>query len=464
VRVACFDSTQLRQDSFCQGAAFRQGAIHLPIPSNQPFSKGHEPIIGPHPLMPVALFGLSYKTAPLDLREAVSFDPDSLLRSLPGLTCEPSVREAVVVSTCHRTEIYTELTDVVAAKEHAMSWLADQRGIPRRAFGQHVYHRFERDAVAHLFRVAAGLDSMVVGEDQILGQVRESFKIAGQAGTVRTRLDATFRRAIRTGKRARTETKINRHSASIGTVAADLARQALGSLEGRHILVIGAGEMSELATRHLIRHGASELVVANRSQRRREKLAELPGVSAMPLQDVPRLLSEADIVITSTGASTHIVTRDMLAGREAPLVIIDLGVPRDVEPAAGDIPNVRLYNVDQLDEVLAGRQHNPAEEIEHVERIVDEELTDWDRWHATLGVVPTITAITDQADDVRDRETARALARLGHLSDRDRKEVAALAHAITRKLLHRPIGRLKESSLPDGYLEMARDLFGVEDK
>lgn len=413
--------------------------------------------------MPVALFGLSYKTAPLDLREAVSFDSDSLLRSLPGLTCEPSVREAVVVSTCHRTEIYTELTDVVAAKEHAMSWLADQRGIPRRAFGQHVYHRFEREAVAHLFRVAAGLDSMVLGEDQILGQVRESFKIAGQAGTVRARLDSTFRRAIRVGKRARTETAINRHSASMGTVAADLARQALGSLEGRRILVIGAGEMSELATRHLIRHGASELVVANRSPRRGQKLAELPGVSAVPLQDVPRLLAEADIAITSTGANQHLVTRDMLVGRQTPLVIIDLGVPRDVEPAVGDLSSVRLYNVDQLDEVLAGRQHNPADEIARVESIVEQELADWDRWHATLGVVPTIAAISDQADEMRDRETARAFARLSHLSERDRQEVAALAQAITRKLLHHPIDRLKNGSLPEGYLEMARDLFGIEE-
>ena len=212
--------------------------------------------------MPVALFGLSYKTAPLDLREAVSFDAESLAASLPGLTCEPSVREAVVVSTCHRTEIYTELTDMIAAKEHAMAWLADQRGLSRRVFGQHVYHRFERDAVGHLFRVAAGLDSMVLGEDQVLGQVREAFKIAGRAGTVRTRLDTTFRRAIRAGKRARTETSINRHAASIGSVAADLARQALGSLEGRSIVVIGAGEMAELAARHLVRHGASELVVA----------------------------------------------------------------------------------------------------------------------------------------------------------------------------------------------------------
>ncbi|MBV8087390.1 MAG: glutamyl-tRNA reductase [Chloroflexi bacterium] len=412
--------------------------------------------------MPVALFGLSYKTAPLDLREAVSFDAESLRSSLPGLTCEPSVREAVVVSTCHRTEIYTELTDVVAAKEHAMSWLADQRGISRRAFGQHVYHRFERDAVAHLFRVAAGLDSMVVGEDQILGQVREAFKIAGQAGTVRTRLDSTFRRAIRVGKRARTETKINRHAASIGTVAADLARQALGSLEGKQILVIGAGEMSELATKHLLRHGASQLVVANRSQRRGSKLAELPGVSAVALAEVPRLLAEADIVITSTGALRPLVTFDMLAGRETPLAIIDLGVPRDVEPSVAELPNVRLYNVDQLDEAVALRQHNPEAEIQAVEGIVEQELLDWDHWHATLGVVPTISAIAERADEVRDGETARALARLGHLSDRDRQEVAALAQAITRKLLHGPIDRLKSADLPEGYLEMARDLFGIE--
>ncbi|HEX6511287.1 MAG TPA: glutamyl-tRNA reductase [Chloroflexota bacterium] len=413
--------------------------------------------------MPIALFGLSYKTAPLDLREAVSFDAESLARSLPGLTCDPSVREAVVVSTCHRTEIYTELTDMVAAKAHAMSWLADQRGVSRRAFGQHVYHRFERQAVEHLFRVAAGLDSMVLGEHQVLGQVREAFKTASRAGTVRTRLDATFRRAIRVGKRARTETNINRHSASIGSVAADLARQALGSLEGRKTLVIGAGEMAELAARHLLRHGASELVVANRSRRRGEKLGAQLGVEVMPLADVPRLLNETDIVLTSTGSRRHLVTPDMLAGRERPLVIIDLGLPRDVDPAVGDLPNVRLYNVDQLDEVIAGKQHGQAEDVARVERIVAEELLDWDRWHASLGVVPTVSALTAWADEVRDRETARTLARLTQLSDRDRREVAALAQAVARKLLHQPVARLKSGALPDGYVDTVRDLFGIDD-
>ncbi|HLG69444.1 MAG TPA: glutamyl-tRNA reductase [Chloroflexota bacterium] len=413
--------------------------------------------------MPVALFGLSYKTAPLDLREAVSFDAESLSQALPGLTCEPSVREAVVVSTCHRTEIYTELTDMVAAKEHAMSWLADQRGLSRRAFGQHVYHRFERDAVEHLFRVAAGLESMVLGEDQILGQVREAFKIAGRAGTVRTRLDTTFRRALRVGKRARTETNINRHSASIGSVAADLARQALGSLEDKRTVVIGAGEMAELAARHLLRNGASDLVVVNRSQRRGEALAAKLGVTSVALSDVSRLLAEADIAITSTGSHDHLVTADMLADREQPLVIIDLGLPRDVEPAAGELPNVRLYNVDQLDEVLAGQEQAHAGDVARVEQIVAEELLDWDRWHASLGVVPTISALTGWAEDVRDRETSRTLGRLSHLSERDRQEVAALAQAVTRKLLHGPIDRLKSGALPDGYLDVARDLFGLED-
>jgi glutamyl-tRNA reductase len=413
--------------------------------------------------MSLALFGLSYKTAPLDLREAVSFDAVSLARSLPGLTCEPAVREAVVVSTCHRTEIYTELTDVVAAKEHAMSWLADQRGLSRRAFGQHVYHRFEREAVEHLFRVAAGLDSMVLGEDQVLGQVRDAFKIASNAGTVRSRLDTTFRRAIRAGKRARTETNINRHSASIGSVAADLARQTLGSLEGRRTLVIGAGEMAELAARHLLRHGASELVVANRSRARGQWLAQKLGVSAMPLSAMSRLLPNFDIAITSTGARQHLVTPDMLADRRKPLVIIDLGLPRDVDPGVGDVPGVRLYNVDQLDEVLAGRQHHQAEDVAQVEQIISQELLDWDRWHASLGVVPTISALSGWADEVHERETVRTLARLSHLSERDRQEVAALAQAVARKLLHGPIDRLKNGSLPEGYVDMARDLFGLDE-
>jgi glutamyl-tRNA reductase len=413
--------------------------------------------------MPVALFGLSYKTAPLDLREAVSFDAEALAHSLPGLTCEPAVREAVVVSTCHRTEIYTELTDVVAAKEHAMSWLADQRGIPRREFGRHVYHRFERGAVEHLFRVAAGLDSMVLGEDQVLGQVRDAFKIASRAGTVRSRLDTTFRRALRVGKRTRTETRINRHAASLGSVAADLAQRALGSLDNRSILVVGAGEMAELTVRHLLKNGAVKLVVANRSQTRGDKLARLPGVTVVGLQEVPRLFSAVDIAITSTSAPGHLVTTEMLRTRRDPLVIIDLGLPRDVEPAAAELPNVTLYNVDQLDAVLAGTEQVHTEDLQRAEAIVAEELAGWDRWRASLGVSPTIAAISDRADGIRDQELQRTLARLGHLSERDRREVAALANAITRKLLHRPIDRLKSSSLPEGYLETARELFGIDE-
>ncbi|MGH2520224.1 MAG: glutamyl-tRNA reductase, partial [Chloroflexota bacterium] len=229
--------------------------------------------------MPLALFGLSYKTAPLELRERVAFDSAALLHSLPGLTCVPHVREAVVVSTCHRTEIYTELTDMDAAKEHAMAWLADERGIPRRTFNAHVYHRFGADAARHLFRVTAGLDSMVIGEAQILGQVREAFKVATHAQTVRTKLDTTFRQALKVGKRARTETSINRYASSLGSVAADLAEQALGSLRQKRILVLGAGEMAKLTVTHLVANGAAQLVVANRSLHGAERLEQLPGVT-----------------------------------------------------------------------------------------------------------------------------------------------------------------------------------------
>jgi glutamyl-tRNA reductase len=237
----------------------------------------------------------------------------------------------------------------------------------------------------------------------------------------------------------------------------------LGSLDGRTILVVGAGEMAELATRHLLRHGASKLIVANRSRPRSDKLASLPGVSTTTLQDVPRLLHEVDIVITSTSAPGHIVTAGMLTARQQPLVIIDLGLPRDVEPAAGAIPGVRLYNVDQLDAVLAGTEQVHADDLRRAEMIVSEELDEWDRWHATLGALPTIVAINDRADSIREREVARTLARLGHLSERDAREVKALAHAITRKLLHGPIDRLKADSLPEGYLEMARELFGLDE-
>ena len=412
--------------------------------------------------MPLALFGLSYKTAPLELRERVAFDSAALLHSLPGLTCVPHVREAVVVSTCHRTEIYTELTDMDAAKQHAMAWLADERGIPRRTFNAHVYHRFDADAARHLFRVTAGLDSMVIGEAQILGQVREAFKVATRAQTVRAKLDTTFRQALKVGKRARTETSINRYASSLGSVAADLAEQALGSLQQKRILVLGAGEMAKLAVTHLVSNGATQLVVANRSLHGAERLEQLPGVTTARLAELARLLPEVDILIASTGSSSYLVTPEMLRGRNRPLVIVDLGLPRDVDPAVGDLPGARLYNVDQLDQALARGRHGQEEDVAQVERIIDTELLAWQQWQASQGAIPTIAALQARAAEVREGELRKALAKLAHLSERDRQEVAALAGAVSAKLLHLPMQRLKRADLGSGYLDVARDLFGLE--
>ncbi|MDE3075597.1 MAG: glutamyl-tRNA reductase, partial [Chloroflexota bacterium] len=367
-------------------------------------------------------------------------------------------------STCHRTEIYTELTDVDAAKQHAMAWLADERGIPRRVFSQHVYHRFDREAVDHLFRVSAGLDSMVVGEAQILGQVREAFKTAAQARTVRARLDTTFRWALKVGKRARTETRINRYSSSIGSVAADLARAALGTLAGKMILVVGAGEMAELATKHLVSHGASELVIANRSLKNAEKLSSLPGVRAARLSELAALMVDADIVITSTGAGGYLIGQEMLQGRGQPLVIIDLALPRDVDPAVAELPGVRLFNIDQLDETIAIGRKGQEAEIARVEDIILQELEEWDVWHSSLGALPTVAALNQLADGIRERELRRTFSRLTHLSERDRREVAALAHAISGKLLHNPMQRLKSRGLGSGYLDVVRDLFGLDEQ
>ncbi|MHB8620900.1 MAG: glutamyl-tRNA reductase, partial [Chloroflexota bacterium] len=244
---------------------------------------------------------------------------------------------------------------------------------------------------------------------------------------------------------------------------ADLAQRALGSLEGKRIVVLGAGEMSELATTHLVSHGASELLVANRTVERAERLAELPGVHPVPLEDIPRLVANADIVIASTGAGFHLLTPDMLAGREQPLVIIDLGVPRDVDPEVGKLPCVRLYNVDQLDEAIAVRQQGQEEDLVRVRAIVEEEMAQWREWHASLGAVPTIAALRDLAESVCEAEVERSLARLKHLSERDRREVAALAQAVAAKLIHRPISRLKTSPPAPGYLDVARDLFGLDE-
>jgi glutamyl-tRNA reductase len=397
--------------------------------------------------MKLLLVGTSHRLAPVEVRERVALDPDgeaALARRLG------EGGEAVCLSTCNRTELYLAASDTDAVGERATGELAELGGVPRSELEPYLY-RLEQDAAAaHLFRVAAGLDSLVPGEGEIQGQVRSAYG----RGAVGPLLDRLFRQALHTGKRVRTETAISESPASVASAAAALAAQVFGDLAGRRILVIGAGKVGELAARNLVKRGAELSFVANRTVDRASSLAERFGGSALPLDRVESELAQADIVVSSTSAREQILAREQVervlpARRGRPLLLVDLAVPRDLDPAIKEVHGCFLYDIDDLqgvvEETLSGRRG----EATKAEAIVAAEGERFREWLASLEAVPAITSLRERAEAIRRGELAKASPRLAGLSDRERHAVESLTNQIVNKLLHQPIMRLKEVGLED---------------
>jgi glutamyl-tRNA reductase len=415
--------------------------------------------------MLVMVLGLSYKTAPLALMERVVFSPEALPDALTTLH-EQGVH-GVILSTCNRVEIYALVGHQDSGRRALLRYLADYHGLPVGDLAPYVYVASQEEAVGHLFRVACGLDSMVLGETQVLGQVRGAYRAAqrhGQPGPLLARL---FLQALEVGKRAHRETRICQSAASVSAAAVGMARQSLGALEARTALVVGAGETSRLTARTLQASGMGELLVMNRTVEHAEALARAVGGEALPLQALQPALARADVVISSTGAPRYVVgeptVRSAMAQRpRRPLYCIDVAVPRDVDPAVGAVPNVYLYNLDHLAAVREDYADCRAGDVRQVERIVDEETTRFFHWWDAREVVPTIAALRAQAESIREAELAKALARLGPLAERDRETLEALTSAIVNKLLHQPTVQLKQrSGEHDGrrYAPAVRALF-----
>jgi len=424
--------------------------------------------------MRVVLLGISHRTAPLEVRERFAVaDPAPVLQKL---VASGEIDEAVLVSTCNRVEVVALTRRLDAARLRLRSLFRRELGgdeLPASADGRRLddmlYELNDAGAMTHVLRVASSIDSMVVGEPQILGQMKEAYRAAREAGACGAILTRLFHCAFATAKRVRRETKIAQRPVSVARVAVDLARQIFEDLAEKSALLVGAGEMIEIALEALRQDGLSSIRVANRTRAHAMELAERFDATAHGLDEIPALLARSDMVLSCIGGDAPVIGAPLvsaaLRGRSSPLFLIDIGVPRNIDPAVNDLDGVYLYDLDDLAEAAASNAEERRRETIRAEAIVLEEQQRFDGWLAALGAVPTIRDLKRRAEQIRSAEIEKAAGRLG-LDEAQREGVEALTHAIVNKLLHAPVSRLRgQSDREEGFarLEVARALFGLDD-
>jgi glutamyl-tRNA reductase len=411
--------------------------------------------------------GMSHRTSPVALRERLAVDGPALVAEVRTIAEGARATELLLLSTCNRVEVYASVAspdDGARVRE----WLDTRAGEPVQSY---LYEHHGENAVLHAFRVASSLDSMVVGEPQILGQVKEAYAAAKTCGVLGTLLDRCFSHAFAVAKRVRTETEIASGSVSVSSIASDLARKIFGDLDGKRVLLVGAGEMGEQAAKHLTKSGAS-LYVVNRSREKADALAQEHGGHARNLEELASELALADVAIASTSSQRFVITHDMMRGvvkarRHRPLFLIDIAVPRDVDPRVGEMDNVFLYDVDDLDKLAQENLSRRRREADKAEAIVAQEVAAFERWRRGNEVTPTIVALRDRVRSVLNGELERTLARSSALSETDRRSLEKMVDAMTNKLLHRAISELKagsETSDGKALLDAARRLFDLDTK
>lgn len=415
--------------------------------------------------MSIVLVGMNHRTAPLPLRQQFALGPAELPQALGHLRVETG--NGVILSTCNRTELYFVAGREVTRRPEALRLLARSTGADVHCLDQHVYFQTNEEAIRHLHRVASGLDSMIFGETEILGQVRAALAAAAEAGLCNAVLNRLFHSAIRTGRKVHNETFIGQHGRSVSSAAVALAQHLLGDLSGRRALVVGMGEAGALTARSLVKAGADRLVVTNRTYHRAAELAEQLQATAVPFSSLPKTLVKTDVVISASGAPLPIIGRDevepAMVGRNGhSLLLIDIAVPPDIDPAVREMRGVHLYDIDDLDAMCPAGPEEREREMAKVDAIVEEEVQHFLAWWWSLGVVPTIVSLRERLEAIRQEEVDKALRRLPHLSSRDRERIDALAGAIVRKALHRPLTTLKLHSGDQHYLAITRDLFGLD--
>jgi len=410
---------------------------------------------------------MNHRSAPVEVRERVAFPPCAGRGFLKRLREEGVAAEAVLISTCNRTEVYAVVDDE-GARARVLDLLAEDREVDRTMLDADTYWLTDAEAVRHLYRVASSLDSMVVGEGQILGQVREAYRSATEERCAGQVLNRLFHTSLRVGKRVRSETGIGDSSLSVPRVAVKLAEEVFGTLAGRRALVLGAGDMSELVVKHLKERGVADLRIANRTPERARLLAERVGGRAVAFEDLAGELPEVDVVVSSTGSGEWVVGGETVAGalemRDDPLFFVDIAVPRDVDPVVQTLPSVYLYDIDDLQAVVERNAEGRQDAAEAGEALISPAVLEFMGWLSTLHVVPHIRELRDGAERIRRHELSRALGRMD-LSPEEEEAVERMSHALVNKLLHGPIQEIKalaEAGSPLESAEVRRRLLALD--
>lgn len=420
--------------------------------------------------MNIIVVGLSHRTAPVEVREKVAFSPNLIEKPLHALVALDNIVEGVIVSTCNRVEIYATTRDIAGGIARIKRFMADHHRIPMEVLEQHLYSYHSEAAIRHVFRVASSLDSMVVGEPQILGQIKTSYGYAAEYKSSGIILNRFLHKAFSVAKRVRTETKIASSAVSVAFAAVELAKKVLGDLSDKTVMLVGAGEMCELAAKHFINCGAKGVMVTNRTFERAERLADEFKGEAVRFDELFQHLHRADIVLSSTGAPHVIINPkdvvDVVKRRKfKPMFFIDIAVPRDIDPKVDDVDGAFLFTVDDLQEIVQANLAQRNREAEKAEEIIDQEIGQFYKWLSSLDVTPTIVALRSRFDEIRRAELEKTLSGWKELPPESEKRLEALTMAIMNKMLHAPTTALKQAGQGgrvDLYVDALRQLFDLQ--
>ena len=419
--------------------------------------------------MHIVIVGLSHKTAPVEVREKLAFAPTAMERPLHQMLELPTIAEALIISTCNRVELCAATKEPDAAIAALRRFLAEYHQVTSEEISENLYDYQGQEAIRHLFRVSSSLDSMVLGEPQILGQIKTAYGYAAEFKTAGLILNRFLHKAFSVAKRVRTETRIASNAVSVSFAAVELARKIFDSLDDKAVMIIGAGEMCELAAKHFVNNGISKVLVTNRTFERAEKLAEEFDGKAIPFDQFVDHLVEVDIVMTSTGAPNFILEQAQMEAvlkqrKNQPMFLIDIAVPRDINPKVNDIDNAYLYDVDDLQGVVQANLKERRKEASKAEAIVEQEIGQFHQWLGNLEVKPTIIALRRKLDDIRRQELDKTFSNLKELGKKERKSIEAMSNAIINKILHQPTALLKQSqneTSGEDYVDAVRVLFDL---
>jgi glutamyl-tRNA reductase len=421
--------------------------------------------------MGIVVVGLSHRSAPIEVREKLNFPEETLPAALGKLMSYEGIRESLIISTCNRVEIYASVQDSAKGVDRIKQFISDYHGISRETLEGSLYVYPDAQGVRHTFRVASSLDSLVLGEAQILGQLKDAFDIALKAKTTSTILNKLIKKSISVAKRVRTETRLAEGAVSISSAAVELAKKIFGDLTGKTVMLLGAGEMAELAAQHLLSNGVKNIMVANRTFENAEELAKEFKGDAIRFEHFPDALVMVDILICATGAPIYVVKRDMVAKvirdrRHKPIFMIDISNPRNIDPEVDKVDNVYLYDIDDLQSKVDVNTEGRAKEAETAEELVNQEVETYLQWERGLDAVPTIVDLREKVEDIRKRELDKTIGSLNGITEDQKRAVDIMSQAIVNKLLHAPLVVLKQAAASpdsgDATLAIARKLFNLD--